>query len=104
MTNYVSAADFIIQPYKNATQSGVTPLAYHFSKPMLVTNVGGLADTVPHLKVGVVTEPTSEDIANGIVQLYDLGAAHFMPYIQEERKKYSWEQMTEKFLALHQQL
>jgi glycosyltransferase involved in cell wall biosynthesis len=104
VTNYVSAADFIIQPYKNATQSGVTPLAYHFSKPMLVTNVGGLADTVPHLKVGVVTEPTSEDIANGIVQLYDLGAAHFMPYIQEERKKYSWEQMTEKFLALHQQL
>ena len=104
VTNYVSAADFIIQPYKNATQSGVTPLAYHFSKPMLVTNVGGLADTVPHLKVGLVTEPTSEDIANGIVQLYDLGAAHFMPYIQEERKKYSWEQMTEKFLALHQQL
>ena len=104
VTNYVSAADFIIQPYKNATQSGVTPLAYHFSKPMLVTNVGGLADTVPHLKVGVVTEPTSEDIANGIVQLYDLGAAHFMPYIQEERKKYTWEQMTEKFLALHQQL
>ncbi|MEI7959277.1 MAG: glycosyltransferase [Chitinophagaceae bacterium] len=104
VTNYVSAADFIIQPYKNATQSGVTPLAYHFSKPMLVTNVGGLADTVPHFKVGVVTEPTSEDIANGIVQLYDLGAAHFMPYIQEERKKYTWEQMTEKFLALHQQL
>jgi len=104
VTNYVSAADFIIQPYKNATQSGVTPLAYHFSKPMLVTNVGGLADTVPHLKVGVVTEPTSEDIANGIVQLYDLGAAHFMPYIQEERKKYTWEQMTEKFLALHHQL
>ena len=104
VTNYVSAADFIIQPYKNATQSGVTPLAYHFSKPMLVTNVGGLADTVPHLKVGVVTEPTFEDIANGIVQLYDLGAAHFLPYIQEERKKYSWEQMTEKFLALHQQL
>jgi glycosyltransferase involved in cell wall biosynthesis len=104
VTNYVSAADFIIQPYKNATQSGVTPLAYHFSKPMLVTNVGGLADTVPHLKVGVVTEPTSEDIANGIVQLYDIGAAHFMPYIQEERKKYTWEQMTEKFLALHQQL
>ena len=104
VTNFVSAADFIIQPYKNATQSGVTPLAYHFSKPMLVTNVGGLADTVPHLKVGVVTEPTSKDIANGIIQLYELGAAHFMPYIQEERKKYTWEQMTEKFLALHQQL
>ncbi|MDE3253879.1 MAG: glycosyltransferase, partial [Bacteroidota bacterium] len=38
---YLSAADFVIQPYRNATQSGVTPLAYHFEKPMLVTNVGG---------------------------------------------------------------
>ncbi len=101
---YFCAADMVVQPYKHATQSGVTQICYHFNRPMLVTNVGGLADTVPHLKVGVVTEPSSEDIANGIVQLYDLGAAHFMPYIQEERKKYTWEQMTEKFLALHQQL
>ncbi|HEY2726702.1 MAG TPA: glycosyltransferase, partial [Parafilimonas sp.] len=44
---YLSAADFVIQPYKNATQSGVTPLAYHFEKPMLVTNVGGLPSLVP---------------------------------------------------------
>jgi glycosyltransferase involved in cell wall biosynthesis len=104
VTNYVSAADFIIQPYKNATQSGVTPLAYHFNKPMLVTNVGGLADTVPHLKVGVVTSTNSASIADGIVTLYEHGVSYFEPFLQEERKKYSWEQMTEKFLALHQQL
>jgi len=48
---YLSAADFVIQPYRNATQSGVTPLAYHFEKPMLVTNVGGLPDLVPDGKV-----------------------------------------------------
>ena len=40
---YFCAADAVIQPYRNATQSGVTPLAYHFEKPMVVTNVGGLA-------------------------------------------------------------
>ena len=47
---YLCAADFVIQPYRNATQSGVTPLAYHFEKPMLVTNVGGLPDLVPRSK------------------------------------------------------
>jgi len=102
--NYVCSADFIIQPYKNATQSGVTPLAYHFEKPMLVTNVGGLADTVPNLKTGIVVEPTSEAIAKGIKTLYEMGENHFILNIIEEKKKYSWSQMTEKFLALYQQL
>ena len=102
--NYVCSADFIIQPYKNATQSGVTPLAYHFEKPMLVTNVGGLADTVPHLKTGIVVAPNAEEIAKGIESLYELGEKHFIPNIIEEKKKYSWSQMTEKFLALYQKL
>jgi glycosyltransferase involved in cell wall biosynthesis len=102
--NYVCSADFIIQPYRNATQSGVTPLAYHFEIPMLVTNVGALADTVPHGKVGFVVDPSVEAIANGITQLYDKGALFFKPHIQTEKKKYSWEQMADNFLILHQQL
>ena len=101
---YVSAADFIIQPYRNATQSGVTPMAYHFLKPMLVTNVGGLADTVPHDKVGLVVEPNASAIAKGILQLYDRGTTHFMPHLISEKKKYSWEQMRQSFLTLYQQL
>ena len=101
---YVSAADFIIQPYRNATQSGVTPMAYHFLKPMLVTNVGGLADTVPHDKVGLVVEPNPSAIAKGILQLYDRGTAHFMQHLVSEKKKYSWEQMRQSFLTLYQKL
>lgn len=101
---YVCSADFIIQPYRNATQSGVTPLAYHFMKPMLVTNVGALADTVPHGKVGIVVEPTVEDIAKGIVELYHKGEANFIPNIVKEKQQYSWEQMAENFIILHQQV
>ncbi len=102
--NYVCSADFIIQPYRNATQSGVTPLAYHFEIPMLVTNVGALADTVPHGKVGFVVESTVEAIASGIGQLYEKGTDHFKSHIQAEKKKYSWEQMADNFLILQQQL
>lgn len=102
--NYVCSADFIIQPYKNATQSGVTPLAYHFEKPMLVTNVGALADTVPNEKVGLVVEPNLESIVLGIINLYAKGEAYFIPYIKEEKIKYSWEQMAQNFLNLNAQL
>jgi glycosyltransferase involved in cell wall biosynthesis len=87
---YVSAADFIIQPYRNATQSGVTPLAYHFEKPMLVTNVGGLPDLVPDGKVGLVCEPNPQSIAEHIIKLYQLGEDHFLQNLREEKKKYSW--------------
>jgi glycosyltransferase involved in cell wall biosynthesis len=91
---YLSASDFVIQPYKNATQSGVTPLAYHFEKPMLVTNVGGLANLVPHMKVGIVTEPNADSIAAGIMKLYELGETHFLKQLCEEKKKFSWDKLT----------
>lgn len=91
---YLSASDFVIQPYRNATQSGVTPLAYHFEKPMLVTNVGGLPDLVPAGKVGLVCEPNPQAIAEAILKLYEMGEQHFLPYLIEEKKKYSWKNMT----------
>jgi glycosyltransferase involved in cell wall biosynthesis len=91
---YLSASDFVIQPYKHATQSGVTPLAYHFQKPMLVTNVGGLANLVPHMEVGIVTEPNVDSIAAGIMKLYELGETHFLKHLCEEKKKFSWEHLT----------
>lgn len=97
---YLSAADFVIQPYKNATQSGVTPLAYHFNKPMLVTNVGGLADLVPDKKVGLIAEPNANSIALKIAELYQLGEHFFLPNLVEEKKKYSWQKLTETIISL----
>ena len=90
---YLCAADAVIQPYRNATQSGVTPLAYHFEKPMVVTNVGGLPSLVPHEKVGIVTEPNPQAIADGIQRFYQLGEDYFIPHLRIEKKKYSWEVM-----------
>lgn len=97
---YLSAADFVIQPYRNATQSGVTPLAYHFEKPMLVTNVGGLASLVPGGKVGLVAEPNAESIAEKILELYNTGETHFLPHLREEKKKYSWSILVEAIKSL----
>jgi glycosyltransferase involved in cell wall biosynthesis len=90
---YLCASDLVIQPYKNATQSGVTPLAYHFEKPMIVTRVGALPDMVPHEKVGLVAEPNPISLADEIIHFYDLGENWFIPHIKEEKKKYTWDLM-----------
>jgi len=87
---YLCSADAVIQPYRNATQSGVTPLAYYFERPMIVTNVGGLPSLVPNEKAGLVTEPTAQSIANAIVRFYQLGENYFLPHLRSEKKKYSW--------------
>jgi glycosyltransferase involved in cell wall biosynthesis len=87
---YLCAADVVVQPYRAATQSGVTPLAYFFEKPMVVTNVGGLPDLVPHMKCGIVCEPQPAAIATAILQFYQLGESHFIPHLRAEREKYSW--------------
>ena len=97
---YLCAADAVIQPYRNATQSGVTPLAYHFEKPMVVTNVGGLPSLVPHHQVGLVTEPEPAAIAAGILEFYQLGEDYFIPHLREEKKKYSWARMVSSIFQL----
>ena len=98
--NYFCATDFVIQPYKNATQSGITPLCFHFNKPMLVTNVGALAAMVPNDVVGVVAEPDYVSIAHGIEKLYALGETHFTSAIEMEKKKYNWNQLTHQIWDL----
>ncbi len=98
--NYLCAADVVIQPYRNATQSGVTPLAYHFEVPMIVTNVGGLPALVPDQLVGLVAEPNAESIAQKINEYFNLGADKFLPGLIEEKKKYSWNVMIEEILKL----
>lgn len=98
--NYLCATDLVVQPYRQATQSGVTPLSYHFEKPMVVTNVGGLPDLVPHERVGLVCEPNSQAIAKAILRFYQLGASHFFPGLQEEKKKYSWKKMVDTIVDL----
>ena len=97
---YLCSSDCVIQPYKNATQSGVTPLAYHFEKPMIVTNVGGLPSLVPNEKVGLVCEPEPASIAEAILKFYQLGEQFFIPNLRIEKQKYSWSKLTTAIFAL----
>jgi glycosyltransferase involved in cell wall biosynthesis len=97
---YLSAADVVVQPYKNATQSGVTPLAYHFEKPMIVTDVGALARLVPHEIVGLVCQPDVNSLANSIKSFFERDPSHFINGIREGKLKLSWKTFVDKILSL----
>jgi glycosyltransferase involved in cell wall biosynthesis len=101
---YLCAADAVIQPYRNATQSGVTPLAYHFEKPMIVTNVGSLPTLVPHEQVGLVCEPEPASLAAAIHRYFELGEQHFMAHLRTEKEKYSWHNLVSAIEQLAQEI
>ena len=102
---YFSAADMIVQPYKTATQSGVTQIGYHFEKPMLVTNVGGLSEIIPNGKVGYSVEPVVDRIADALVDFYEhRRAAFFEANVVEEKKKFSWASMVNTILDVVNQV
>ena len=98
---YFSAADMVAQTYKTATQSGVTQIAYYYNKPMLVTDVGGLAELVPHQKVGYVTSQDVNEITDCIFDFYEnKRASEFSKNIEAERNKFTWESLIEKLFQV----
>tara|TARA_E500000331_G_C17271639_1_gene719503 strand:- start:919 stop:2052 length:1134 start_codon:yes stop_codon:yes gene_type:complete len=102
VVNYFCASDIIVQPYKNATQSGVTQIAYHFEKPMLVTNVGGLKEIVPHNKVGYVCEPNTKAVSDCLFDFFsNEKEKEFINGVKAEKSKYSWDKMITNIKSLH---
>ena len=94
VADYFNATELLVQPYKTATQSGVTPVAYHFELPMVVTDVGGLAAMCPDGEVGYVVAPTATAIADGIWHyLTATDRAAMRRNIREEKAKYDWSVM-----------
>ncbi len=98
---YFCAADVVVQPYLNATQSGVTQIAYYYDKPMIVTNVGGLAELVPDGSAGLVVETTKEAVANAIFDFYNQQLENQMKLaVREEKQKFTWSYLCNQLLNL----
>ncbi len=93
---YFCASDLVVQPYKSATQSGVTQIAYHFNKPMVITDVGGLSEIVPDGEVGYVVQPEPAAIADAVLRFFESGVAEaFSVNASKEKVKYSWKRLTD---------
>lgn len=95
--SYFSATDCVVLPYLNATQSGIAQIAYYFNKPIIATNVGGLAEVVKNEYSGLVVEPNNPiKLSEAIVKFYTNNLEDkFVEAVKIEKKKYSWEKMVE---------
>ena len=103
--NYFNAADIVAQPYKSATQSGVTQIGYHFNKPMLVTDVGGLSEIIPHGKAGYVVQPKAEEIKNALTDFFKNNRYEsFVVNVSNEKKRFNWDKMTQTIYELYKEL
>jgi len=89
--HYFCAANIIAQTYRTATQSGVTQIAYNFERPMLVTDVGGLAEIVPHNKAGYVVPTQPDAIATALVDFFaNNKEATFTAGVRDEKPRFEW--------------
>ncbi len=101
VASYFSASDMVVQTYLSATQSGVTQIAYYYNKPMLVTDVGGLAELVPAGKVGYVCQQDEQEIANSIQDFYTAQReSTFARGVEEEKAKFTWEYLTQQLFSI----
>jgi glycosyltransferase involved in cell wall biosynthesis len=99
---YFSAADLVAQTYRNATNSGVTMVGYYYEKPMLVTDVGGLSELVPHGKIGYTVPIDTKRISESIIDYFSNNReAEFVKNLKEEKKKYEWPSFINKVLELY---
>ncbi|MGC8959746.1 MAG: glycosyltransferase [Chloroflexia bacterium] len=92
---YFSAADVLVLPYLEATQSGVVQTAFGFERPVIVTQVGGLAETVEHNGTGLIVPPGDvQALAEAIVRYFeeDLGPT-FQQAIREVKDRFAWEHL-----------
>lgn len=94
---YFSAADAVVLPYISATQSGIAQIAFNFERPVIATDVGGLAEVIRTDSTGIVVPPgDASALANAIVRFYREGKERaFSLAIREEKHRYSWSAMVE---------
>ena len=96
------AADLVVQPYRSATQSGVTQIAYHFEKPMLVTDVGGLGEIVPDGKCGYVVKPEPIAISDAINDYFsNKRQEEFTKNVREEKTRFTWDKLTKAITDIY---
>ncbi len=105
INQYFCAADLVVQPYKTATQSGVTQIGYHFNKAMLVTKVGGLGEIIADGRSGYVVDPEPRAIAAAILDFYEhRRQAAFEQETSLRKQEFSWSRMVEVLMEFYRSL
>jgi glycosyltransferase involved in cell wall biosynthesis len=105
ITYYFSASDVCVLPYRSGTQSGIEGVAYHFGVPVIVTDVGGLKETVETYKTGlVVPKPDTEMLKDAIKNFFESGStlpAQYKANIEAYKSKNSWDRFSQELMEFY---
>ena len=107
VTDFFSAADLAVLPYRSATQSGISSVSYHFEVPMVVTDTGGLKETIGEKGTGLVApECSPEAIVNEIERYFSTPkiAEQCIENIRLEKQRLSWESFAERLIDFSGQI
>jgi glycosyltransferase involved in cell wall biosynthesis len=101
VSTYFSAADIVVQPYRSATQSGISQIAYHFGLPMIVSNVGGLPEIVTDKVSGYVVSPVEKSVAVALTDFFENNRSEAMRRgVQQEKERFTWDKMVRKLTEI----
>ena len=102
---FFGAADVVVLPYKSATQSGITAIAYHFGVPVIATDVGGLKEALNNGRTGIlVPEVSASAVEAGIKQFFDRDPTALRANIAALREELSWKRFADGLVEFAQQL
>lgn len=107
VSDYFSVADVVAMPYRSATQSGVSSVSYHFEVPMIVTDVGGLNETIGLRGTGLVApECSPESIRIEIERFFSSGSisANCIENIRKEKERLSWSSFCRQLLDFAEEI
>ena len=92
------AADAVVTPYKNRTQSGIIPIALHFERPVIATTAGNLSTDLQTYKLGLVSSPESSALNANLKDFIDNNTTLSKDY-SSIKQKLSWQTFYKSFLT-----
>lgn len=102
VSNYFSAADCCVLPYKAGTQSGIQAIAASFNLPVLVSTNGGLHEQINEGQNGFILDHLNEEaVANKIENVFSGGKLQIVEEFllrQNEAQKDEWSEFADQFL------
>lgn len=103
---FFSSADVCVLPYKSATQSGITSIAYHFDLPLIATDTGGLKESIIHNKTGIIVDsPDANLIAKAIETYFSQNLkSKFQEEIKLLKNKLSWNSLSNAIIEFSKSL
>jgi glycosyltransferase involved in cell wall biosynthesis len=97
---FFSASDVCVLPYKEATQSGIVGISYHYDLPMIATDVGSLREMIEPYGTGLIVEKAnSELLKDKIIEFFNKDNNIFINNIKSYKEIANWKILADRIIS-----